>query len=266
MILQATPSPTTVAGGTYADLNITAPNTTLGGNIVVNGNLTLGGSQLNTGNFKITLGPNAAVSRISGYVIGNLEKQFANASDAFEYPVGTPNGYSPVNVALTALGQTPSSLTIKAVEGVQPNVTSPAVSLKRYWTLTETGDLTANLTFNYLDADVPNGVLESSLTLQRYEGTFTQIPANINTTANTASTTGISTFSDWVLVAPLGPTAASASVGGRITSSNGRGVFGATVVMTDQSGPDLYGANQPVRLLPFPRCRNGKHIRRRYST
>ncbi len=244
-------SPTTVAGGTYPDLNITAPNTTLGGNITVNGNLTLGGSQLNTGNFKITLGPNATVSRISGYVIGNLEKQFASSSDVFEYPVGTPNGYSPVNVALTALGQTPSSLTIKAVEGVQPNVTSPAVSLKRYWTLTETGDLTANLTFNYLDADVPDGVLENTLTLQRYEGTFTPIPANINTVANTAEAVGINTFSDWVLVSPLGPTAAPVTVGGRITSSYGRGIFGATVLMTDQSGQIFTARTNPFGYYRF---------------
>ncbi len=84
------------------------------------------------------------------------------------------------------------------------------------------------------------------MTLQRYNGTFTQIPASIDTTANTATTTGISDFSDWVLVAPLGPTAASASVGGRVTSSNGRGVFGATVVMTDQAGQIL-----TVRTNPF---------------
>lgn len=247
-----TSSPPTVAGGTYTDLNVTSPNSTLGGNITVNGNLTLGGSQLNTGNFKITLGPNATVSRISGYVIGSIEKQFANSSDAFEYPVGTPNGYSPVNVTLTALGQINSSLTVKAVEGVQPNVTSPAVSLKRYWTLTETGDLTANLTFNYLDADVPDGVLESTLTLQRYEGTFATIPANIDTVANTATTVaGISTFSDWLLVAPLGPTAASAKVGGRVTSTYGRGVFGATIVMTDQSGQTFTARTNPFGYYRF---------------
>ncbi len=251
-------SPTTVAAGTYTNLDISAPNTTLGGNITVNGNLTLGGSRLSTGNSKITLGPNATVSRISGYVIGNLEKQFANSSDVFEYPVGTPNGYSPVNVALTALGQTNSSLTVKAVEGVQPNVTSPAVSLKRYWTLTETGDLTANLTFNYLDADVPDGVLENTLALQRYEGTFTQIPANINTVANTATAVGISTFSDWVLVSPMEPSAASAIVGGRVTSSYGRGIFGATVVMTDQSGQTFTVRTNPFGYYRFQDVATGK--------
>ncbi|MGI8788787.1 MAG: DNA/RNA non-specific endonuclease [Pyrinomonadaceae bacterium] len=205
-------SPTTISGGTYTNLDVTAPNATLSGNITVTGNLKLGGSILDTNsNFCVTLGSGATVSRISGYVNGCVEKQFpaisfgetldsSEAAVGFEYPVGTANGYSPVTVSVTNAAAN-SALRVNAIQGVQPNVTNPNLALKRYWKLTETGSLTADLTFKYLDADVPAGVSENDFKLQRYEGTFTQIPASINPSANTATAAGISEFSDWTLVA-----------------------------------------------------------------
>ena len=250
-------APQTVAGGSYTDLDITAPNTTLSGNITVTGNLRLGGSTLNTGNFCVTLGTGATVTRISGYVNGCVEKQFpatvqptrgggaAAAETAaketerpalapFEYPVGTANGYSPVTATVTNAAAN-SSLAVKAVQSAQPNAPNPATALKRYWTLTETGDLTADLQFKYLDADVPNGVAESDFTLQRYENGFTQIPATIDPPANTAAT-GISQFSDWTLLAPTAPTAATVAVSGRVTLPDEFGITQALVTLTNARG------------------------------
>lgn len=231
-------SPQTVPSGTYTDLNITAPNTSLSGDVTVTGTLTLGGSTLTTGVSKLILGPGAMVSRNSGFVNGTVEKQFNTVSSTgFEYPVGTQNGYSPVTATVTAIGQTPSSLLVKAVQGAQPNVSDPSRSLQRYWTLTESGDLTVNLTFKYLDVDVPSGISESNFRLQRYNGVFTEIPASIDTAANTATANGISNFSDWTLVAaPNGPTAAAANIGGRIITEKGRGISRVQVTLTDSSG------------------------------
>ncbi len=244
-------APPAVAGGLYTDLDITGPKTTLTGNVTVVGKLTLGGNHLITGNFKVTLGPTATVSRISGYVIGNMEKQFENPTSAFEYPVGTPNGYSPVTVDVTALGTVPSSLTVKAVEGAHPSVSSPNVSLNRFWTLTEGGDLTTNLKFKYLDSDVTGGTMENTLVLQKYDGTFTTVAATIDTNANTALANGISDFSDWVLVAPMAPTAASVTIGGRVLSFDGRAVFGASVQMTDESGIIRLARTNPFGYFRF---------------
>ena len=193
--------------------------------------------------------------RTYGYINNCVERQFTSVTPtkpaeaktgrgdqptaptaATEYPVGTESGYSPVFAAVTALGQTPSNLAVRAVQGAQPNAPDPNLALKRYWTLTETGDLTANLTFNYLDKDVPTGVSENSFTLQKYEGGFTTIPATIDTAANTATANGISQFSDWTLLAPAGTTAAGAAIGGRISNVKGRAVSGASVVLTDANG------------------------------
>ena len=283
-------NPQTVSGGTYANLNVTSPNTSLTGNITITGNLNLGGSTLTTGsNFCVTLGQNATVSRISGYINGCVIKQFpaiaapvsaggnfeketsgilsassfakisginAPAATTFVYPVGTTNGYSPLTATVTQ-AQANSSLAVIAVQTVQPNVASPNLALKRYWTLTESGDLTADLTFKYLDADVPVGINENNFKLQKYDGTFTEIPATIDAAANTATATNISQFSDWTLVAPAAPTASGASVSGRIFSAEGRGISAATIIMTDVSGIERTARTNQFGYFRFEEIESG---------
>jgi len=229
-------APETIAAGTFTNLAIDAPNTTLTGDVTVNGVLTLGGSTLRTGtNNRIILGPNSSVTRISGYVEGSFEKQF-DSTGTFQYPVGTENGYSPVDVNVNSVVGT-SSLTVSATQGVHPNAPTPLASLNRYWTLTENGDITADLTFNYLNADVPSGVRdEATFELQRYEGTFQAIPTTVNTTANTLSASNISEFSDWTAFGDLAPTAATVSVSGRVLDSRGNSISSVRVSLTDANG------------------------------
>jgi hypothetical protein len=241
-------SPQNIAGGTFANLAIDGPNTTLSGDVTVTGTLTLGGSYLTTGANKIILGPNASVSRISGRVIGNVEKQFDNlASPDFVYPVGTANGYSPLGIQLTALAG-PSSLTVRAVQGVHPDAPDPTLALQRYWVLTETGDLTATLTFNYLEQDRPPGVPnEATLSLRRYDGAiFNPVPATLNPALNTSTTTSpISDFSDWMLFGTSAPTAADVTVSGRVTNANGHGLNRARVTLSDGEGGVLTAITNP---------------------
>ncbi|HTH52064.1 MAG TPA: carboxypeptidase-like regulatory domain-containing protein [Pyrinomonadaceae bacterium] len=234
----------TIAGGTVTNLNVAYPETYLTGNVTVTGTLALGPETLNTfnpagtSNFTLTLAPGATVTRMnSGMVTGTLEKQYNAAGQSFTYPVGTLNGYSPVTANLTALGTNPSSLSVKAVQGPHPNANPQNTALKRYWTLNETGDLSANLTFNYIDADVPSGTTESSLKLAKYEGVFfTQWPATVDTATNTVNTTTpVSQFSDWTLL-PQITTAAGASISGKVLDSSGFGVRNARVVLTDPLG------------------------------
>lgn len=234
-------SPQTVAGGVYTNLDVSdRPQINLTGNVTVTGNLNLGPSIINTGNFTLTLAPGATITRISGYVTGQLGKQFDVPVNGFVYPVGTANGYSPVTVDVTAvgppaLGVVASTLTVKAVQGPQPNVPNANLALQRYWTLTNSGPLTANLTFQYQQLDVPAGVTESSFKLNRFEGTFTEVPSTLNTAANTVTATGISQFSDWTLIG-LAPTAAHVRVSGRAVTANGGGIFNAIVTLTDAQG------------------------------
>ena len=161
-----------------ADLNLT-------------GSLALG-TQINTGAHRLALScTSGAAGAPLNYVVGDVQKNFCTEG-AFSFPTGTPSGYSPVDVTVTALGSIPSSLTVKTNQGNRAGMNS-AHSAQRYWTLTETGDLTTNLSFNYLDGDVVGD--EATYKLYKWDGVVgTLVPSVLNTGENRISANGISDF------------------------------------------------------------------------
>jgi hypothetical protein len=254
-----------LAGGTYYNAAI-APGDSLGGNVTVTFNLTLGGV-LNTGSNTLTFGCNATVSNVStsNYVVGNVAKQFCTTG-SFTYPIGSsdPNEYSPVIVNVTALGQNPSTLTASVTDATLPGLV-PSRSVSRYWTLTKTGDITADLTFQYLDSageDVPSTANESDFRVFRKTGSLITnlcpaLPC-VDTTANTASVSGVNSFSDWGIgeqVATPGP----ADVSGRVMTSSGRGIPRARVVLTDENGETRVTQTNPFGYYKFRGLTSGQN-------
>jgi hypothetical protein len=220
----------TLPAGTYYNAS-TGNGDSLGGNVTITGQLTLGGI-LNTGANTLTIDCNGSIlgAGAGNYVVGNLTKNYCGAS-SFNFAVGTNGanpGYSPVTANVTALGTTPSTLTVKATDGPQPNV-NPATSIKRYWTLTEGGNLTADLTFNYLDPQDIMGTEANYRLIRVVGGTSVSFPGSVNTAANTASLSGVSNFSDWTVGETAAPTAAPASILGRITNPDGSPLGGVIV-------------------------------------
>lgn len=228
-----------IAGGTYYNASV-VDGDSLGGNVSITNQLWLGGKP-DTGANTLTIGCNATITGAgpANYVIGNLVRTFcAVGTKSFE--VGTANGYSPVEVNVTA-GTFPADLTIKATQAAQP-VLNPITSLQRYWTLTESGDLTADLTFNYLDPPDVAGI-EANYHLIRVTGgtavTFLNNcptpPAGsacVDPTANVAFIGGVSNFSDWTAGEPATPTATAASISGRVTGPDGAPVSGVTMLLS----------------------------------
>src|SRR5207237_718982 len=126
---------------------------TLGTNLTIgdasSGSLTLTDGIVEVGSNSLSLADFPSISRTNGYVVGNLQKTFG-ATGPFTFTVGTANGYAPVDANVTTgVG---SSLTAKAVQGPQPNISGNA--LQRYWTLSNSGSVTADLTFHYPATDV----------------------------------------------------------------------------------------------------------------
>ncbi len=220
---------------TIGNLNIEA-----GGNLAMNANLNVTGSlilgnKIDTNSNTLGLGCNATVSGASAanYVIGSIRKDYCRTEE-FIYPTGTANGFSPATANVTNLATNPSSLLIKATQGNRPGM-DPMQSAARYWELTETGDLTANITFKYLQSDA-NGT-ESNYKLFRFVASAgsTVTPFDLDTTANTISTDGVSNFSHWT-VGNLSPTAANVSIAGKVMIANRRVVANALVTLTDAFG------------------------------
>ena len=111
---------------------------------------------------------------------------------------------------------------------------NPAQSAARFWTITETGDLTANLTFTYLQSDVLGS--EPDYKLFRWEGATAELmTATLNTTSNTYIANGITTFSDWA-IGNLAPSAANVSISGRAVSAYGYGIANTELTVTDNDG------------------------------
>ena len=170
------------------------------GPLTVNSILTLTSNKISTGSYTLALGSSATISRTSGYVIGNLKKTYASTG-SFTFTVGTANGYSPVAVNVTA---SPGDLTVSATESCHPNMQDCTHALQRYWTLTASGP-TADLTFNYLNADVQG--TESSYYLAKYSSGWSFPGGSVDAANNQATITGVSSFSDWTLAEGDAPTA-----------------------------------------------------------
>jgi hypothetical protein len=216
----------TIPSGTFSNANI--GTSTLGGNLTITGNLTLSGT-VTAGANTLTLDCGATVTGAGGYnyVVGNVKKNFC-ATGSFTFPVGTtpdnslgsaPAEYSPMTANVTTLNVNPSSLTVSVTDTFLPGVVQNG-AVSRYWTVDETGDLVADMTFQYLNQDI-NGN-EANYKVFRRSGGFTTeiVPNSNNPAANTATVLNVSNFSDWGIGATI-PVAASINIGGRVIASDG---------------------------------------------
>ena len=252
---------------TNATFDSEGPNVTIaGGDLTVTGTTTFGdpadtasNGRVITGANNLIIGSAGTVTRVGGlgHVDGNLVKNFAT-NTALTFESGTANGYSPVMVNMTA--GAPAPFTVKSTQMVQPNIPNPTMALQRYWTFTASG-VTADLTFNYLDpTDIPGTANENNFVIFKYDGVSLTMPGgSVNTVANTATITGVTSFSDWTLAEPAPTAPALASAVSRLPTHTGVGAFDVNMPLKrNQWGgrsPDQHLQHCPhplpmARLLP----------------
>ena len=218
----------------------TTNNVTIsGGDILVTAALTLTDGVLFTGNTNTLIynGTQATETRTNGYVDGTMGRNFT-VIGSFNFFVGQ-NGFTPVLANITANARPADT------EGLAPKLTvrsfdntlggfSPSQSISRNWQLEETGNLTADLAFTYLAADV-NGV-ESDYRVYRRNsnGTADNLCAGgpcVNTGTHTVSVTGVTAFSRWTAAELITPSAAMATISGRVLTSTGMPIANVKVVL-----------------------------------
>ncbi len=217
-----------------------AAGVTMNQNETVNGALTMTSGELTVSGLNVlTIGTGGTTSRTSGHVNGRVRKQWAAPSGAFLFPVGTAGAYSPVTTTVTAGS---GELTVFANAAVAPLAPVPlgnATTLHRYWTLSGSG-ITSNIVFNYLTPDVFGN--EAVYQVIRVTGGTTAVTyANgasvfVTPAANTFTVNGLTSYSDWTAGEPVAPTAAGASISGRVTSADGRSLGRVSVIVTDSEG------------------------------
>lgn len=258
-----------------ADVNVTnlffsGKNLTIaaGRTVLVSGSATLAANNV-TGAGTLELASGASISRSSGQVNCSLRKNFINGNAApdapqavFVFPVGTATGYSPVtaNVSGTSTG----SLEVKANDGTAPSTPAlaDATTLDRYWQMTETGSLTADLTFAYITADV-DGTEANYRMIRTITGSAPRSFANgapcpgagnpcVDAAANTIFAAGVQVFDNfWTAGEALAPTAANVGVSGRVLDRDGVGLSRARVRLVDQNGNIVYAMTNPFGYYRF---------------
>jgi len=230
-----------IPSGTYTDLSL-GDGVTLAGDTTANGIVTFGGV-VTTGANTLELGCDATIAGAGAgnYVNGNVKKDYC-AVGAFTYPVGQ-NGYTPLDVTITSVSGA-SSLTVSSLDS-RDAIFDPAQSLKRTWVLTETGNITVDLVFNYLAGDVAGD--ESAYILWKTDaGSPVNVGGTVNAAAHTLSLSGVSSFSRWTGAGPLAPTASEVSVSGRVLTANGQGIRNARVSVSGNTLPQrLYAMTGP---------------------
>jgi CSLREA domain-containing protein len=191
------------ARGINLDGNVTL---TSGTTLTLSRIVLLGMSNPNSKTLTVTSGATLNAGP-SGYVVGSLRRTFAAAGPQ-TFEVGTLNGYSPVDVNATA-GTFPAVFTASASATQEPHIHGVTVNaLKRYWTLSEdSGSVTAVLVFHYVDpTDIPTNInpsfTDANYILFKYDGSFSRPAATVDTNLNTATITGVSSFSNWTLADP----------------------------------------------------------------
>ncbi|MBV8520399.1 MAG: DUF11 domain-containing protein [Acidobacteria bacterium] len=222
---------------TYDDDNPTHTLTIAGGDLTVTGASNLTNGRIVTGANTLIAG--GTVARTAGYVDGNLRKPFAAAGSA-TFELGTANGYTPVTFNATA-GTFPTNVTIAAIQTAAPGIQPASQVITRYWNLTASG-VTADVTFSYLDpTDIPVTVPEGGMHVFRHESgnpaDYSDQGGVINTAANTATVSGVTSFSAWTLATP----------GAELSITKTDGVTNATpggsVTYTITAGNNGPGAN-----------------------
>lgn len=224
-------------------VNILEPFTVFGDLYLTNGIVFNGTNSITLSEFSRNNGENGSGGTETSFVAGPVTKLFfpglreAGLPTDYIFPVGTVGGpdagYSPLRAANFSAGAPDSSLTVRAFDTNAPGIPTP--SLSRYWQIDETGTVTTDLQFFWRTGDDTAITNQATATIVRNGIVACDMNCSLNFPARNATITGVSEFSPWT-IAQTSPTAAGASISGRVLNSRGYAVVRAKVLVTDQAG------------------------------
>lgn len=241
VVIPAGTGPIDISSGdvTLEDLMLNGGSLIVGAGrtLTINGTLSLSGGKISgPGSVIVTrCKPDAVMFGGSNSYVEAALTRCVNDVGPYNFDIGTANGYSPITIKnVTGAG----NVSVKPNQGAYsgPATGLPANRLARWWQIENPGGgvTNANLFFGYLDSDVSG--IEANYGAYRISGGIASgLTSIVNTFSNTVNAPNVTGFSDWTL-AELIPTAANASVGGRVITAAGNGIGKTVVTLTDQSG------------------------------
>ncbi|MBM2841531.1 MAG: Fibronectin type domain protein [Bacteroidetes bacterium] len=187
----------TPASGTPALQNLTLNTAaaSLGGNLQVNGALTLATGVLSTGANRVIISSSApgAVVVTSGSINGEIQRAIAALSTGSYM-------FTDLNTQLIPNGlQGAITATIRSFPNTPPPNVGTGTAINRYYSITPSGPLTAAVRLAYLDTEI-NGINEFNMTLFRYTGvawaSYASVPQPVD---NYVESPIVSEFSNWTI-------------------------------------------------------------------
>lgn len=175
-----------------------------GGNVTVNGTLTLTSGNITTSANVLIIGSSGSVSRTSGHIVGNLRKTIASGSNvSTDWEVGNGN-YSPATTVFATVSGS-GTFTVAVTTSDHPNIGTSGFdtshTVNKYWTLTQgtmTFSSTYTATFTFVAGDLDSGATTGYLAVGRYNAGWTY-PTTGARTSTTTQGTGLSAFGDFQL-------------------------------------------------------------------
>lgn len=192
-------------GGSYTNLEMNDANgATLSSNVTVNGTLTLTGGNITSGAYRLSISSSGSVSRTSGHIIGDLQKYIATGAPTTTFQIGDASNYTPVDVSFSGVS-TGGDLIARTTSWDHADISSanisPARSVNRFWTLSNSGILftSYSATFNFVSGDVDPGTNTNAIIVGNCSGSAWSYPTVGTKTSTSTQATGLTAFGDFQL-------------------------------------------------------------------
>ena len=233
--------------------NVGATSIVLGGtgDLTVGGVLALGSDRITTGASKVVLPGGASLTRTTGYVVGNLQKDVATGSNVSRtFEIGDGVNYTPASVNFASVSAAGSLVASTAVLGAPPASGFPPSGsglsqtkyVKRSWTLTNSGTVftTYDATLNFVSADLQGGANTNNLLVGKNSAGTWSNPTLGTRTSTSTQATGLSAFSDFYLGESGCPTFLFAPAAGALPGGQTATAYSQAIVASGGTGPYTY--------------------------
>jgi hypothetical protein len=228
-----------------------ASGITLSGSVTINGTLALASGNITTGANKVIISSSGSVSRTSGHIVGNLQKNVATGATSSTFEIGDAGNYTPVDVSfssVTVAGDLTASTTSSDHPSIATSTINPAKTVNRYWTLTNNGITFTNYsaTFTFIASDLDSGVNTNAVVVGKFSSATWSYPTVGTRTATSTQATGVTSFSEFQLgeggapnldlvkaVSPLGDQEPDTDLDYVVTFTNSGTISAHSVVITD---------------------------------
>jgi hypothetical protein len=193
-----------------------------GGDITVNGTLSLGAGIIDTGTNKL-IHMSGVASRSTGYVEGTLVRGFTSPAQQYTYLVGDGH-YSPVKITATTLPSGPTDVAVMARDVTLAGL-NPATAASVSWDIAQSGTMTSRLDLTYDNSDI-NGNESIYRAWRSTSGSPSLVASSVSASANTVTVQGIADLTaGWGIKEGFG----TVTISGTVMSAGGAGIRGAFV-------------------------------------